>query len=114
MKNAGFSLLEILIALALFSIASVALTLGVTTSIRANNTSEHLTQATILAQDKLEALLASSPTFTAGSDAPRSGFTRAWTITGDTPSIGVSQIVVSVAWTDYGSHAVTVTTVVNE
>ena len=114
MKNAGFSLLEILIALALFSIASVALTLGVTTSIRANNTSEHLTQATILAQDKLEALLSSSPTFAAGSDAPRFGFSRTWTIASDTPQVGVAQIAVSVSWTDYGSHSITVTTVVNE
>lgn len=114
MKNAGFSLLEILIALALFSIASVALTLGVTTSIRANHTSEHLTQATILAQDKLEALLASGPAFVAGSDAPRTGFSRTWTITSDTPQVGVSQITVSVSWTDYGSHSIMVTTVVNE
>ena len=61
MKNAGISLLEILVALTVFSIASVALTSGVVTSIRANNTSEHLTQATILAQDKLEALLRVGP-----------------------------------------------------
>lgn len=114
MKNAGFSLLETLVALAVFSIASVALTSGVTTSIRANHTSEHLTQATILAQDKLEALLASAPTFATGSDAPRAGFTRTWTITDDTPSIGVSQIVVSVSWTDYSPHTITVMTVVNE
>ena len=114
MKNAGFSLLEILVALALFSIASVALTLGVTTTIRANNTSEHLTQATILAQDKLEALLAAAPIFTAGSDTPRVGFSRTWTIADDTPSVGVSQIVVSISWVDHTPHTITVTTVVNE
>ena len=114
MKNAGFSLLEILVALTVFSIASVALTTGVTTSIRANNTSEHLTQATILAQDKLEALLASAPIFATGSDAPRTGFSRTWTIASDTPQIGVTQISVSISWADYTSHAITVTTVVNE
>jgi len=114
MKNAGFSLLEILVALTVFSIASVALISGVTTSIRANNTSEHLTQATILAQDKLEALLASAPTFAAGSDAPRAGFTRTWTITSDTPQVGVAQINVSVSWADYTSQTITVMTVVNE
>ncbi len=114
MKNAGFTLLEILVALALFSTASVALTLGVTTSIRTNTTSERLTQATILAQDKLEALLASGPTFAAGSDAPRSGFTRTWTIASDTPQLGVSQIAVSVSWMERTSQTITVTTVVNE
>jgi prepilin-type N-terminal cleavage/methylation domain-containing protein len=114
MKNAGFSLLEILVALTVFSIASVALTAGVTTSIRANNTSEHLTQAAILAQDKLEALLANGPIFVAGNDAPRSGFIRTWTIAADTPQVGVSQVTVSVSWTDYGSHSITVSTVVND
>src|SRR5262249_55581859 len=97
-----------------FSIASVALTLGVTTSIRTNNISEHLTQATILAQDKLEALLAAAPTLIAGNDIPRVGFSRTWTITTDSPPVGVAQIDVSVSWTDYTPHTITVTTVVNE
>ena len=114
MKNAGFSLLEILIALAVFSIASVALTLGVTTSVRTNTTSEHLTQATVLAQDKLEALLAIAPNFTTGRDLPRAGFSRTWTIANNTPYIGVSQIDVSVSWADSTPHTITVTTVVNE
>ena len=114
MKNAGFSLLETLVALTVFSIASVALTLGVATSIRTNNTSEHLTQATILAQDKLEALLAAAPVFVAGSDTPRIGFTRIWIITSDIPQVGVSQINVSVSWTDDTPHTITVTTVVND
>ncbi|MBM4255932.1 MAG: type II secretion system protein [Deltaproteobacteria bacterium] len=114
MKNAGFSLLEILVALTVFSIASVALTLGVTTSIRTNATSERLTQATILAQDKLEALLASNPTLLAGSDVPRAGFTRTWTILFDTPQPGVAQVNVSVVWADSSPHTVTVSTVVNK
>jgi len=114
MKNAGISLLEILVALTVFSIASVALTSAVVTSIRANNSSEHLTQATILAQDKLEALLAAAPIFAAGSDTPHSGFTRTWTITSDTPQAGVSQINVSVSWADSSSHTITVTTVIND
>jgi len=114
MKNAGFSLLETLVALTVFSIASVALTLGVTTSIRTNNASEHLTQATILAQDKLEALLAVAPVLNAGIDTPRAGFSRAWTVVSDTPRVGVSQINVSVSWTDYTPHTITVTTIVNE
>lgn len=114
MKNAGSSLLEILVALAVFSIASVALTSGVLTSIRTNTTSEHLTQATILAQDKLEALLALAPALIAGNDTPRAGFSRTWTIASDTPYVGVAQIDVSVSWTDYSAHSITVTTVVNE
>jgi len=114
MKNAGFSLLEILVALTVFSIASLALTSAVTTSIRANNTSERLTQATVLAQDKLEALLASGPMLGAGSDVPHAGFTRTWTISTDTPQVGVSQINVVVSWKDHSTHSLTVTTVVND
>ena len=114
MKNAGFSLLETLVALAVFSIASVALSSGVLTSIRANSSSDHLTQATILAQDKLESLLASAPNFTSGSDTPRAGFSRTWTIASATPHVGVAQIDVAVSWSDPTSHTITMTTVVNE
>ncbi|MGE0827416.1 MAG: prepilin-type N-terminal cleavage/methylation domain-containing protein [Candidatus Binatia bacterium] len=112
--TAGYSLIETLVAIAIFSIAAAGLTSGVISSIRANNTSEHFTLATILAQDKLEALLAAPRELVDGSDTPRSGFTRTWIVTPDTPEAGVIQIDVSVSWTDYLPHSITVTTVVNE
>lgn len=112
--KAGYSLLEILVALAIFSIAALALTSGVTIVVRANNLSEHFTQASILAQDKLEALRAHPSSLTGGSDAPQSGFSRVWDVTPATPQAGVTQIDVSVSWTDYLPHTVTLSTVIND
>jgi len=112
--KAGFSLIEVLVAVALFSLAALALSAGAVTVIRATATSEHFTLATILAQDKLEELHAQTAPLSGNTDIPQPGFTRAWTVTPDSPQDGVSQIDVTVSWTDYQSHAVTLTTVVNE
>jgi len=112
--KAGYSLLEILVALAIFSIAALALTSGVTTAVRANNLSEHFTQATILAQDKLEALRSHPFSLTGGSDVPQTGFSRVWSIAPATPQIGVTQVDLSVSWTDYLPHTVTLSTIIND
>jgi type II secretion system protein I len=113
-QGAGYSLIEILVAFAIFSIAAVALTSGVTTVIRSSNESEHLTQATILAQDKLEALSAQVTPLSGGNDTPRAGFTRVWTVTPGSPQAGVTRLDVTVSWTDYLPHTVTLTTAVNK
>jgi hypothetical protein len=55
-----------------------------------------------------------APILAAGSDTPRTGFSRTWTIASDTPQVGVAQLNVAVSWADYTSHTITVTTVVNE
>ena len=47
--NTGYSLLEILVAMAIFSIATVALTSSIALGVRTNHASERLTHATILA-----------------------------------------------------------------
>ena len=112
--NTGYSLLETLVAIAIFSIAAVALTSSLTFSIRASHASERFTQATILAQDKLEALCARPAIRVSGTDSPQSGFDRAWTVTADTPQTGVTQIDVTVSWIDYLPRTITLSTVINE
>jgi len=112
--NTGYSLLEILVALAIFSIAAVGLTSNVTFSIRTTHISERFTHATILAQDQLEALSARPAVRVSGSDTPQSGFTRTWTVIPHTPQTGVTQIDVTVSWTDYQPRTITLSTVVND
>jgi prepilin-type N-terminal cleavage/methylation domain-containing protein len=112
--NTGYSLLEILVAMAIFSIVSVALTLSITSGIRINHASERLTQATVLAHDRLEALSARPATRASGSDTPQPGFTRTWTVTPDVPQLGVTQIDVIVSWTDYQPRMITLSTVLND
>ena len=112
--NTGYSLLETLVAIAIFSIAATALTSSLMFGIRTSHVSERFTQATILAQDKLELLCARPATRVSGSDSPQAGFTRTWTVTGDTPQIGVTQIDVTVSWNDYLPRTITLNTVLNE
>lgn len=110
----GYSLIEVLVALTLFSLAALSLSAGVGTALRAGKLSADLTRATILAQDKLEELLAQGPPLDNGNDTPQPQFTRTWTATVDTPAVGVTHIEVVVSWTDSATHAVTLTTVLNE
>lgn len=110
----GYSLIEVLVALTLFSLATLGLSAGVGTTIRAGKLSADFTLATILAQDKLEELFAQGPPVSDGSDTPQPRFTRAWAATSDTPEVGVTQIDVVVSWADATRHTVILTTVLNE
>ncbi len=54
----GFTLIEILIAMTIFSTSFLALAAGATTVMKSNHSSYNDTIATTLAQDKLEELMA--------------------------------------------------------
>jgi type II secretion system protein I len=114
MGRAGYSLIEVLVAVTIFSLTALALSAGVGAVVRANNISAKLTLATILAQDKLEELCAQSGSRSGDSDVPQAGFTRTWIVTPDSPVEGVAQIDVTVSWHDYQARIITLTTVVNE
>ncbi len=112
--KAGYSLIEILVALTLFSLVALGLSVGVGIAVRASKLSADFTLATILAQDKLEELSAQTVFLSDGSDAPAPGFTRDWSVTADAPEAGVTQIDVTVSWTDTTPHTVSLTAVVND
>jgi prepilin-type N-terminal cleavage/methylation domain-containing protein len=112
--KAGYSLVEILVALAIFSLSAPGIAVGVSLAVRASQLSANFTLATILAQDKLEDLRAPFGFRSSGEDSPRSGFSREWFIETDSPETGVTRIDVAVSWTDYQSHSITLATVVNE
>lgn len=122
----GFTLIEVLVAMCIFAIAVLGLAIGATSVMRANQTSLYTTMATNWAQDKLEELKAKTvsalpncPTYeTAGcSDTkPSSGvnFNRSWQIISNSPVTGVNRIDVKVAWTDYISHSMTISSAVKQ
>ena len=110
--KAGYSLVEVLVALAIFSLSAPAIAVGVSLAVRTAHISENLTLATILAQDKLEELRAQSGLRSSGGDSPRSGFRREWSIASDSPETGMTRIDVSISWSDYESHALALATVV--
>ena len=119
---AGFTLIEILVAMAVFAIASLGLAIGVTSVIRANQRSYLASIATNLAQDKLEELKArpaSVGTCMTDCETPKPQtdeveFTRTWEVFNNDPTPGVKRIDVSVQWTDHTTHNVTISSAMQE
>ncbi|GMT42884.1 MAG: hypothetical protein IEMM0002_1295 [bacterium] len=67
-SSKGFSILEVLIAIVIFSVALVAMSSISLTLIGGNNSSRHFTEASILAQDTLESIRNVQPGFDLGAD----------------------------------------------
>jgi prepilin-type N-terminal cleavage/methylation domain-containing protein len=119
----GFTLVEILVAISIFSFAVLGLAVGTVSTIRTNNNS-HLNAAAInVAQAKLEELRAMKNTaftaLTCPSLTPAAAgcsdtqvasginYTRSWMITTDSPVIGVNRIDVQIDWQDHTAQRLT-------
>jgi len=115
--QAGFTLIEILMAMTIFSTSFLALAAGAGTVMKSNHTSYNSTIATTLAQDKLEELRAQDvAAITNDSDNPKFvgvTFTRNWTRLDNSPVPGVTEIRVIVAWTDQRPHTLTISSAVD-
>ena len=113
----GFTMIEILLALSIFSASFLALAVGATTVMKSNKTSYMSTIATNLAQDKLEELMATSAS-SIGAGGPVATvvdgvvFTRSWSID-DAAIPGLRQIDVVITWNDVTSHSLTVRSAVD-
>jgi len=109
----GFTLIEVLEALVIFSVAFVGFVSLLVGTLHANVQAKHRTEAATVAQDKLEELREST-TLTAGSDSVTlpSGktYSRGWTV-GAGPTASVQSVTVTVSWTDYTAQTVQLTTV---
>ena len=109
----GFSLIEVLVSLLLFSVLALSISTSITNAVRQDTISANLTQATMLAQDKLEELSAGFGA-RSGSDIPRRGFERTWTMAASTPAGGTARAEVSVSWADAQPRIISVGTIINE
>ena len=118
----GFSLVEVLIAMVVLSIAMMGLATLQTRCIRSNDLANRTTQAANLAQVKLEELLfrdAEGEHFAAGvyaddenpvstpGDDQGAIFTRSWEFIDDSPVPAAKTIIITVTWEDImGEHKV--------
>jgi len=117
--DGGFTLVEILVALTIFSIAMLGLAAGTINVIRSNQTSHLRSSAINLAQTKIEeframtraAFTSIASTYASYTNCPGSSpspFGAQCRIVQNTPVTGVSRIDVTVSWTDYSARSITV------
>lgn len=113
MNNKGFSLLEVLIGLVILAIGLLAIAGMQITAIKGNYFSSSLTQATILAQDKMEELknlpYASLSSGTDTKTVSGTIFTRQFTVVNTTNTM--KTITVTVQWTDGGNRSISLSTI---
>jgi prepilin-type N-terminal cleavage/methylation domain-containing protein len=118
----GFSLVEILIAMCVLSIAMMGLATLQVRCMRSNDLANRTTQAVALAQNQLEELIfrdAEGEHFAAGvtqddenpvsvpGDDSGAIFTRSWEFLDDDPAPAARTIIVRVSWNDtMGQHRV--------
>lgn len=116
-SRAGFSLIEVLVAVSIFAFGMLGLAAGAISITRANKTAQFHTMATSLAQEKLEQLKSTSVSFVMSctsnceADPPTYlgvTFKRSWSAALNVPQPGLKQLTVTVQWTDYTTHTVTV------
>lgn len=113
----GFTLLEVLVALLIFAFGLLAVAALVLTSIQSIGQARHMTDATNLAQQRMEALTntpyasvvtgahANNPITVTG--AAGGIYTSTWTVTDNTPATGMKRVTVTTSWTDKdGTHSV--------
>lgn len=122
-RQRGLSLIDALLAIAVFDIVAVGAGLAMTSSAQTDTLARRESAATNLARSKLEELR-NTPytTLASGSDAgllPESNastagiYTRSWTVTGNQPVGASSTVAVSVGWADpSGTHQVNLSTIV--
>src|SRR5436309_436775 len=113
--NKGFTLIEVLIAMTVFSVAILGLGRLQVVASQVNSAAGRLTRATALAQDKAEQLLALpygdallADLTPVGQSTPHSdpnppqGYTIKWQVDADTPTTGIKIINLTVAWNNRG------------
>jgi Tfp pilus assembly protein PilV len=111
-SEAGFSLIEAVVAAGLLAIISLGFALGADRAVRFNVYSRSLTTANTLAQAKVEELAGKVSTdaqLTVGNHTDASNplkadgtsggiYTRTWVVTNDVPTTGIRTVTITVNW----------------
>jgi prepilin-type N-terminal cleavage/methylation domain-containing protein len=116
MRSRGFSLVEVLIALCILSIALLALAGLMVTTTRNNSFGSNMTEAATFAQDKVEELKISSwANVVSGADtrpgATGINYARTWTVT-DNPNGTQRWVNITVNWNDLANHSISFLSVI--
>ena len=111
----GFSLIEVMIALAIFSFGLLAVVAMQSTAVKnktfSNGTSQAMREANQGVVEKLLTLDIGNALLDAGTHGPDTSadgvYSTSYTVTDDTPAAGLKNVVVNTTWTDFnGTHTV--------
>ena len=98
----GFTLVETLVAVVIFTVALLGIAGLTVVIIRGNTFSNMVTTATVLAQDKLEELRQTDySALGSGSETTIRNaivYTRRWDVTANTPTTSMTTIAVTITW----------------
>ena len=118
-NNKGFTLIEILIAITVFSIGLLGMATLTTGIIRGNLASNNLTTATVLAQEQMEDIIrdgyakASGKDENYGSITDFSQYKRVTVVDDNKPETDMKIVTVTVYW-DSDSHSVVLKTILTK
>jgi prepilin-type N-terminal cleavage/methylation domain-containing protein len=101
----GFTLIECLVATAVFFIVIAGLSSLTVTVIKGNSFSQAMTVATALAADKIESLqnMSYETAVSGGPEALQSIYSRQWVVIDNSPAPNMKTITVTVTWRRLGA-----------
>ena len=102
--NQGFSLIEVLIALSIFTIGILGVASLVISSINENALARRVTEATALAEDRLESMLALSYEDIITGQSTEGAYTVSWNVAEDVIVAQTKSITVTVTWQYRGNQ----------
>ena len=116
-SDRGFSLPEVLIAVAMFGVMAAALSSVILLNVRSNRISKETTTASSIAQSKLEFFRGRStaPTTTGSPETitmDSLSYTRSWSVSTASLPPGVALVTVSVTWREPQTEIVTLSSYV--
>jgi len=120
-KSKGFSLIEVLIALVILAISLLALAGLMATTVKNNSFGGHITEASTLAQDKLEEFRAMrwddiqvtppGPDTDNRSGSTGIAYTRNWTVV---QAGNIKTITITINWNDRTNHSIRLISVISK
>ena len=110
-REKGFTLVEVLIAVSIFSVGLLAVAMMLDTAIQYNSSARFITEATEIAHSQMEELM-SAPYDDANLDEasspygpnPIANYNVSWTVRENVPMPAMKTISLSVAWTNRGEN----------